>query len=94
MKRSNAPIFWSLFGAGGMLAALIGPALVFITGIAAPHGWLLPRELMNYPNCDWFPVPDLKNRRACYFAFLRRTEVFACPVSTSFSRNSLLGQNE
>lgn len=38
LKRSNKPIFWSLFGAGGMLAALAGPALVFITGIAAPLG--------------------------------------------------------
>jgi fumarate reductase subunit D len=36
MKRSNAPVFWSLFGAGGMLAALVGAALVFVTGIAAP----------------------------------------------------------
>ena len=50
MKRSNAPIFWSLFGAGGMLSALIGPALVFITGIAVPLGWLLPRDLMSYPH--------------------------------------------
>lgn len=48
MKRSNEPIFWSLFGAGGMLAALIGPALVFITGIAVPLGLLLPADLMNY----------------------------------------------
>jgi fumarate reductase subunit D len=31
-KRSNAPIFWGLFGAGGMIAALVGPMLVFITG--------------------------------------------------------------
>jgi len=38
MKRSNKPIFWSLFGAGGMLAALTGPALVFVTGIGAPLG--------------------------------------------------------
>ena len=49
MKRSNAPIFWSLFGAGGMLSALIGPMLVLITGIAVPLGFILPRELMSYP---------------------------------------------
>ncbi len=39
MKRSRAPIFWLLFGAGGMLSALLGPMLVFLTGIAAPLGW-------------------------------------------------------
>jgi fumarate reductase subunit D len=49
MKRSNAPIFWSLFGAGGMLSALIGPMLVFITGIAVPMGFLLPRDFLSYP---------------------------------------------
>jgi fumarate reductase subunit D len=38
MKRSIAPMFWLPFGAGGMLAALIGPALVLITGLAAPTG--------------------------------------------------------
>lgn len=38
LKRSHKPIFWSLFGAGGMLSALVGPALVFITGIAVPLG--------------------------------------------------------
>ena len=48
MKRSNAPIFWALFGAGGMLSALIGAVLVFITGIAAPLGILLPRETLSY----------------------------------------------
>ena len=47
MKRSNKPIFWSLFGAGGMLSALIGPMLIFITGIAVPTG-LLSRETMSY----------------------------------------------
>lgn len=48
-KRSNAPIFWGLFGAGGMLSALVGPALVFITGIAVPLGILLPQDTMSYP---------------------------------------------
>ncbi len=37
-KRSHEPIFWSLFGAGGMVAALALPALVLITGIAWPLG--------------------------------------------------------
>lgn len=49
MKRSNAPIFWALFGAGGMLSALTGPVLVFITGVAVPLGFLLPQETMSYP---------------------------------------------
>ena len=45
MKRSVAPVFWLLFGAGGMLAALTGPALVLITGLAAPTGIGLSPEL-------------------------------------------------
>lgn len=49
MRRSHAPIFWLLFGAGGMLAALLGPVLVFITGVAVPLGWPLPAELLSYP---------------------------------------------
>src|SRR5471032_1582047 len=48
MKRSNEQIFWSLFGAGGMLAALIGPALVFITGIAVPFGLMFKPDTMSY----------------------------------------------
>ena len=49
MKRSNAPIFWLLFGAGGMLSALFGTALVFITGIAVPLGWPLRPDLHELP---------------------------------------------
>ena len=48
MKRSNAPIFWLLFGAGGMLSALLGAMLVFITGVAVPLGWPLHADLMSY----------------------------------------------
>jgi fumarate reductase subunit D len=50
LKRSNAPIFWLLFGAGGMLSALIGAMLVFITGIAAPLNWLFAADAMRYSN--------------------------------------------
>jgi fumarate reductase subunit D len=47
-KTSNAPIFWLLFGAGGMLSALLGTMLVFITGIAVPLGWGLRADTMSY----------------------------------------------
>jgi fumarate reductase subunit D len=50
LKRSNAPIFWALFGAGGMLSALLAPMLVFITGLAVPLGLLLSPDTMSYAN--------------------------------------------
>ena len=53
-KRSNAPIFWGLFGAGGMVAALVGPMLVFITGIAVPLGFLLPADTMSFTKVHAF----------------------------------------
>ncbi|HOL64980.1 MAG TPA: fumarate reductase subunit FrdD, partial [Accumulibacter sp.] len=34
--------------AGGMLAALFGPMLVFITGLAIPLGLLLPPDTLSY----------------------------------------------
>jgi fumarate reductase subunit D len=50
MKRSNEPVFWALFGAGGMLSALVGVALVFVTGIGVPMALWLSPELMSYAN--------------------------------------------
>lgn len=54
MKRSIAPIFWLLFGAGGMLAALFGPALVIMTGIAIPTGVGLSPTVMDYSHAMAF----------------------------------------
>lgn len=48
LKRSNSPIFWVLFGGGGMLAALFGPVLVLITGLLVPLGMM--GGLMDYPH--------------------------------------------
>jgi fumarate reductase subunit D len=48
-KRSNAPFFWLLFGAGGVLSALLGSALVLITGLATPLGVGLHSDFMAYP---------------------------------------------
>jgi len=38
MAKSNEPMVWSLFSAGGMIAALVTPVLILITGIAIPLG--------------------------------------------------------
>ena len=39
-KKSNDPFFWSLFGAGGALSALLIPVFLFLVGIATPVGWV------------------------------------------------------
>ena len=39
-KRSNEPFFWLLFSGGGMLAALLMPALALLLCFALPLGWV------------------------------------------------------
>ncbi len=47
MARSNKPILWLPFAAGGLAAALIIPVLILITGLLMPLGILpLPYEKM------------------------------------------------
>lgn len=41
------PLFWSLFSAGGFVAALLIPAHVAILGIAFAAGWL-PDDALSY----------------------------------------------
>jgi fumarate reductase subunit D len=48
MKRSHEPIFWSLFGAGGVLSALLAPILIVITGIITPIGLWMPPQALDY----------------------------------------------
>ena len=40
MAKSNEPIVWSLFSAGGVLTALAAPALIVLLGFAIPLGWI------------------------------------------------------
>ncbi len=54
MKRSISPIFWLMFGAGGMLAALFGPALDIITGLAVPTGIGFSPTSMDYAHAIGF----------------------------------------
>jgi len=40
MKKPVEPILWSLFGAGGTVAALFLPAILFFNSIAVGFGWV------------------------------------------------------
>jgi fumarate reductase subunit D len=47
MARSNKPILWLPFAGGGLVAALILPVLILITGVLVPLGMVhLPYEKM------------------------------------------------
>ena len=50
MKPSTQPPLWLLFGAGGMLSALVGWMLVLLTGIAAPLGLFSADAMLSYEN--------------------------------------------
>jgi len=39
-KASNEAFWWSLFSAGGMVAALLVPVHIVLNGIAEPLGWV------------------------------------------------------
>ena len=41
-KRPIEPLLWMLFSAGGVLAALLIPSLLFLFGLAFPLGWFSP----------------------------------------------------
>jgi fumarate reductase subunit D len=41
-KRPIEPLMWTLFSAGGVLAAMLMPILLFLFGVAFPLGWLSP----------------------------------------------------
>ena len=47
MAKSNEPIWWSLFSAGGMVAAMVLPVLIVITGILVPFG-LAGEDPLNF----------------------------------------------
>ena len=40
MAKSNEPIVWSLFSAGGVVTAFVVPVLILMLGLAVPLGWV------------------------------------------------------
>ncbi len=52
MVKSNEPIWWSLFSAGGVVSAFCIPITIVVTGIAVPAGWISAEgllELVGHP---------------------------------------------
>ena len=46
-KRSDEPVWWSLFGAGGTWFAMISPVTILVLGIMVPLGIISP-EAVSY----------------------------------------------
>ena len=51
--RSHEPIFWGLFGAGGMLTAFLTPVMILITGLLIPLG-IIDAGKLNYESLHQF----------------------------------------
>ena len=49
MARSHKPIVWSLFAAGGTVAAFVLPVIMVLTGLGASFA-LLPADYFAYDN--------------------------------------------
>ncbi|PYX81832.1 MAG: fumarate reductase subunit D [Acidobacteria bacterium] len=58
-KQSSEAVLWSLFSAGGVVAALLIPVHLFLFAIAFPMGWLRPpgyEHLMLLLRLPWVRI--------------------------------------
>ncbi|GAD90140.1 fumarate reductase subunit FrdD [Vibrio halioticoli] len=52
-KRSDEPVWWGLFGAGGSWFAMITPVTIFVLGILVPLG-IIDANAMSYERVSAF----------------------------------------
>jgi fumarate reductase subunit D len=66
--RPIEPFLWALFAAGGMLAAMLIPALLLLFGLAFPLGWLTPPDYAHLLAVLRHPITRLVLLALCVLA--------------------------
>jgi fumarate reductase subunit D len=59
IRRSAEPVLWMMFSAGGVVAALVLPMLLFLFGVAFPLGWLTPPSAAHLASVIAHPLTRL-----------------------------------
>ena len=59
IKRSAEPLLWMVFSAGGVVAALVLPMLLFLFGVAFPLGWITPPSATRLVSVIGHPLTRL-----------------------------------
>jgi fumarate reductase subunit D len=75
-RRSVEPILWLLFSAGGVLAAMVLPLLVFLFGLAFPLGWLSPPDHQQLLTLLRHPLARVGGLVLCLLSLLHAAHRF------------------
>jgi fumarate reductase subunit D len=67
-KRSNEPILWVLFSAGGVVAAFLVPVLLLLLFLAFPLGWIKPPSYEGLLALVRLPITRLGLFVLCFFS--------------------------
>ena len=67
-KRSNEPVLWVLFSAGGVVAAFLIPVLLFLLFLAFPLGWIAGPSYESLRALVRLPITRLILFVLCFFS--------------------------
>jgi fumarate reductase subunit D len=76
IKRSAEPLLWMLFSAGGVVAALVLPMVLFLFGVAFPLGWLTPPPVTHLAAVIGHPLTRLVLVVVCTLSFIHAAHRF------------------